>query len=142
MGGRDAVIEYLMDRMAMVLEQHLDLVAGLRGKIEEALRPSKESLASVLESLRSIRLRLKEDLDNVLVRTSRASIDDLKDLYALISFYIEVAYPGERRALEAAAAYVDVGSDIAELDEVYSKAVSVRDAIEEAIQGFGLRWPK
>ncbi len=41
MSERDAVIEYLTDRIAMVLEQHLDLVEGLKNKLEETLRPSK-----------------------------------------------------------------------------------------------------
>ncbi len=142
MSERDAVIEYLTDRIAMVLEQHLDLVEGLKNKLEETLRPSKETLSSTLESLRSIRSRLKEDLENILNRMSKAEMDDLKDLYALISFYIEVAYPGERSALEAAAAFIDVGPDLVDLDEVYTKAVSVREAIEEVIHGMGSSWPK
>jgi hypothetical protein len=136
------VIEYLTDRIAIVLEQHLDLVEGLKTKLEEALRPSKETLSTTLESLRSIRSRLKEDLENILNRMSRAEMDNLKDLYALISFYIEVAYPGEKSALEAAAAFIDVSPDLVDLDEVYNRAVSVREAIEEAIQGMGSTWPK
>ncbi len=142
MSERDAVIEYLTDRIAIVLEQHLDLVKGLKTKLEETLRPSKETLSTTLESLRSIRSRLKEDLENILNRMSRAEMDDLKDLYALISFYIEVAYPGEKSALEAAAAFIDVGPDLVDLDEAYNRAVSVREAIEEAIQGMGSTWPK
>ncbi|GAB6148202.1 hypothetical protein [Stetteria hydrogenophila] len=133
----DVVVKYLADRIAMVLKQHLALVRGIKARLDESTRTSPEFLAESLESLRGLRARIREDLDNVAARMHAADNDDLMDFYALISFFIEVSYPGEKKALEAMSPFIDVGGDLASLEGVYARALSVRSAVEKAMRGGG-----
>ena len=147
MAGRgDPTLEYLAHRIAMVLEQHYEHSVFLAEYLDPAtapvLKPSRSKILESLEVLRALRSRLLEDFVEAGSRVSAAGEEDLKDLYALASFFVEVSYNVDRRALEAAARErLDTGEDYAQLEELRRVAVELADTLGGELRRIDPSWP-
>ncbi len=142
----DPALEYLAHRIAMVLEQHYEISRGLVEYLDPStspvLRPSRSKVIESLESLRALRGRLLEDFMEAGSRAGAAGEEDLKDLYVLASFFVEVGYGIEAKALEAAAReMLDVGGDYAELEEVRRVAAELANRLGEELRRLDPTWP-
>ena len=147
MGGRvldSEAIAFVSDRLAMVLVNHLDVIEDLSARLDAAEVTGRYSTPEIrrgLESLRALRSRVLEDLRLFSESDYDAGIDSLRDLHALVSYYIEVAYKHEKKALEQAlAGRLDVARDIRELEEAYRLAVAVRERLQSIIRGIDPTW--
>jgi hypothetical protein len=120
----ESVASYLIDKLAFILEQHLTLVSEVEANAARLRAGARErsELARSLESLRSLRESLVQIFDEIQNRAETMPSSYLDDAFALIGYYVEAAAKGEMRALQYASKFVDVRSDMEELEALVAKA--------------------
>jgi sialic acid synthase SpsE len=120
----ESVASYLIDKLAFILEQHLTLVSEVEASAARLSAGAREhsELVKSLENLRSLRESLMQIFSEIQNRAETIPSSYLDDAFALIGYYIEAAAKGEMRALQYASRFVDVKSDIEEVEALVAKA--------------------
>jgi len=119
-----SVASYLIDKLAFILEQHLTLISEVEASAARLRAGARErdGLVKSLENLRSLREALAQVFNEIQDRVGSMPSSYLDDAFALIGYYVEAAAKGEMRALQYASKFVNVSSDIEELEALMAKA--------------------
>lgn len=131
----NSVFEHLINILAFTMESHLEAVAAAEGEVAklDAGASNLKPLEDALERLRDVRTAIRERMLELRERLDAAPSGYLDDAYALIGYYIEAGARGEERLLNRASKYVDVSSDIEELEELVAAARILLAKLSERI---------
>ncbi len=110
------MIKVLIDRIASILQTHIDVVRNLENlALAASAGGSIAELRSEREKLRELRRRLISDLTHALELNPQG--EDLLDLRALAGYYIEAGSRREYNALVTAGKVISVDEDLREIEE-------------------------
>ncbi|MCE4603137.1 MAG: hypothetical protein F7B18_08135 [Desulfurococcales archaeon] len=121
----------LIDRLATLLQAHVDLVSSLENTVMASTATGDhDRLSEELESLRSLRRRILDDMRSL--QNAGLEGEELEDAWALAGFYLEAGSRREERALEKASKLVDTSGDLREVEELRDEArrlMSMKDKV-------------
>ena len=130
--------ELIIDRLAGLLQDHLDLLSSIKSHIaymrSGGIRDLKD-LEAYMVSLREIRGSIQEQFEKALALVAEKAID-LGDLAALIVYYVESGVKEEEGLLAEVSEYIDVSSDV---EELVSWVRRVRPRVERLVGGINGR---